>query len=60
MADELKRDEPDIGHSSTTAPGGEKDLPTGDPGRTPGKAEGSEEDVEGPHGAGQIGGEQSK
>ena len=61
MTDELKRGEPDIGHSSTTAPGGEKDMNTGDPGRTPGKAEGSEEDVEGRHGAGNIGGgEQSK
>ena len=50
MSDELKRGEPDIGHSSTTAPGGEKDLKTGDPGRTPGKAEGNEEDVEGQHG----------
>lgn len=60
MTDELKRDEPDIGHSSTTAPGGEKDL-SGDPGRTPGKAEGTEEDVEGPHGAGDVGGgERSK
>ena len=61
MADELKRDEPDIGHSSTTAPGGEKDLPTsGDPGRTPGKAEGEESDVEGQHGAGQIGNEKTR
>jgi len=46
MADELKRGEPDIGHSSTTAPGGEKDLESGDPGRTPGKAEGGEEEAE--------------
>ena len=49
MADELKRGEPDIGHSSTTAPGGEKDLQTGDPGRTPGKAEGEEGDVQDTH-----------
>lgn len=37
-------DEKTIGHSSTTAPGGEKDM--GDPGRTPGKAEGDEETVD--------------
>ena len=60
MADELKRGEPDIGHSSTTAPGGEKDLPTGDPGRTPGKAEGTEEDVGGPHGTNEGRGGQTK
>ena len=30
-----------VGHDSTTIPGGEKEL-TGDPGRTPGKAEGDE------------------
>ena len=59
MADELKRGEPDIGHSSTTAPGGEKDL-TGDPGRTPGKAEGNEEDVEGSHGTNEGRGEKAK
>ena len=39
MADE-KNDE--IGHDSTTAPGGNKER-TGDPGRTPGSAEGDEE-----------------
>ena len=42
---EREDDEQTIGHSSTTAPGGEKEM-TGDPGRTPGKAEGSEKDVE--------------
>ncbi len=45
MADQKKGDKPDIGHSSTTAPGGEKDL-TGDPGRTPGTAEGDRQTVE--------------
>jgi hypothetical protein len=60
MTDELKRGQPDIGHSSTTAPGGEKDLPTGDPGRTPGKAEGNEEDVEGSHGTNEGRGEKAK
>ncbi|MGB8507769.1 MAG: hypothetical protein WCD76_05150 [Pyrinomonadaceae bacterium] len=45
MADEDRDDEIDIGHSSTTIPGGEKDL-TGDPGRTPGTAEGDEETVD--------------
>ena len=34
-----------VGHDSTTAPGGNKDL-TGDPGRTPGQAEGDEETVD--------------
>lgn len=43
MADTKPRDDQDIGHSSTTAPGGEKDMPQGDPGRTPGKAEGDDE-----------------
>ena len=45
MADEKRRDEQMIGHDSTTAPGGNKEL-TGDPGRTPGKAEGDEKTVE--------------
>lgn len=45
MADTKQRDDQDIGHSSTTAPGGEKDM-TKDPGRTPGKAEGDEETVD--------------
>ena len=46
MTDE-REDEQLVGHSSTTAPGGEKDLKrSGDPGRTPGKAEGDEETVE--------------
>ena len=60
MADELKRGQPDIGHSSTTAPGGEKDLPTGDPGRTPGKAEGEEGDVENSHGTNEGRAEKAK
>ncbi len=42
MGDELKRGAPDIGHSSTTIPGGEKDLP-GDSSRTPGKAGGNDD-----------------
>jgi hypothetical protein len=42
MADEREDDDQLIGHDSTTAPGGNKEL-TGDPGRTPGKAEGDEE-----------------
>ncbi len=41
MTDTDEDDEVNIGHSSTTIPGGEKEL-TGDPGRTPGKAEGDE------------------
>jgi len=45
MADEKRRDDEPIGHDSTTAPGGNKEL-TGDPGRTPGKAEGDEKTVE--------------
>ena len=45
MEDEKRSDEQLIGHDSTTAPGGNKEL-TGDPGRTPGKAEGDEETVE--------------
>jgi hypothetical protein len=44
MADE-KDDRELIGHDSTTAPGGNKER-TGDPGRTPGSAEGDEETVE--------------
>jgi len=59
MGDELKRGEPDIGHSSTTAPGGEKDL-TRNPGRSRGKAEGAKENVEEPRGPGDIGGEKAK
>lgn len=59
MADSLKDDEPDIGHSSTTAPGGEKEL-TGDPGRTLGKAEGSEVDAEDSNAQGAVGGEKAK
>ena len=47
MADEKGKGsgEQPIGHDSTTAPGGNKEL-TGDPGRTPGKAEGDEKTVE--------------
>jgi hypothetical protein len=46
MADEHDdREEQSIGHDSTTAPGGNKER-TGDPGRTPGKAEGGEEDAD--------------
>ncbi|HEX3560584.1 MAG TPA: hypothetical protein VHU19_15370 [Pyrinomonadaceae bacterium] len=45
MADEKRSDDQAIGHDSTTAPGGNKER-TGDPGRTPGKAEGDEETVE--------------
>ena len=46
MADEKDRDDEMIGHDSTTAPGGNKERRTGDPGRTPGKAEGDEETVD--------------
>ncbi len=46
MSDEQENDDQLVGHSSTTAPGGEKDLESGDPGRTPGKAEGGEEEAE--------------
>ena len=45
MADQRSREGQDIGHSSTTAPGGEKEM-SGDPGRTPGKAEGDEQTVD--------------
>lgn len=45
MAEENEDDEM-IGHDSTTAPGGNKERQTGDPGRTPGKAEGDEESVD--------------
>ena len=43
MGEETENDDQLIGHDSTTAPGGNKERPTGDPGRTPGKAEGDEE-----------------
>lgn len=48
MAEEREEEEDDqiIGHDSTTAPGGNKDLNSGDPGRTPGKAEGDEQTVD--------------
>jgi hypothetical protein len=45
MADEKGKREQPIGHDSTTAPGGNKEL-KGDPGRTPGKAEGDEKTAE--------------
>lgn len=45
MADETEDDDQLIGHDSTTAPGGNKER-TGDPGRTPGKAEGDEETID--------------
>ncbi|HEY0079302.1 MAG TPA: hypothetical protein VGB73_11860 [Pyrinomonadaceae bacterium] len=45
MADKERDEEQRVGHSSTTAPGGEKDM-TGDPGRTPGSAEGDEETID--------------
>ncbi len=44
MAEENDDDQM-LGHDSTTAPGGNKEL-TGDPGRTPGQAEGDEETVD--------------
>jgi len=43
---EERDDEQIVGHDSTTAPGGNKDLNSGDPGRTPGKAEGDEQTVD--------------
>jgi hypothetical protein len=42
MVNEKDNDDELIGHDSTTAPGGNKER-TGDPGRTPGTAEGDEE-----------------
>jgi hypothetical protein len=39
---EQDKDDQQVGHNSTTIPGGEKDL-AGDPGRTPGKAEGEDD-----------------
>jgi hypothetical protein len=45
MADRERDEEQRVGHDSTTMPGGEKEL-TGDPGRTPGKAEGDEATVD--------------
>jgi hypothetical protein len=44
MADEKRSDDELIGHDSTTAPGGNKER-TGDPGRTPGKAEGEDDET---------------
>ena len=43
MAEDREDDDQLIGHDSTTAPGGNKERTSGDPGRTPGKAEGDEE-----------------
>lgn len=40
---ERENEEGQVGHDSTTIPGGEKDLPAGDPGRTPGQAEGEDD-----------------
>jgi hypothetical protein len=46
MADRERNDADErVGHDSTTIPGGEKEL-TGDPGRTPGTAEGDRRTVE--------------
>lgn len=45
MADRERDGEQRVGHDSTTIPGGEKEL-SGDPGRTPGTAEGDRETVE--------------
>jgi hypothetical protein len=43
MADEERDDERRLGHNSTTIPGGERQAGSGDPGRTPGKAEGDDQ-----------------
>ena len=41
---EQDKDDQQVGHNSTTIPGGEKDMrQAGDPGRTPGKAEGEDD-----------------
>jgi len=45
MTDKERDKEQRVGHDSTTIPGGEKEL-TGDPGRTPGTAEGDRRTVE--------------
>ena len=45
MQDRDREEDGQVGHDSTTIPGGEKEL-TGDPGRTPGKAEGDEQTVD--------------
>ncbi len=45
MIDKEHEQEERVGHDSTTMPGGEKEL-TGDPGRTPGAAEGDRRTVE--------------
>jgi hypothetical protein len=44
MEVENRSDDELIGHDSTTAPGGNKER-TGDPGRTPGKAEGEDDEA---------------
>jgi hypothetical protein len=46
MAEDTEDDDQLIGHDSTTAPGGNKERTSGDPGRTPGKAEGDEQTVD--------------
>ena len=46
MDEERDDDDQIVGHDSTTAPGGNKDLNSNDPGRTPGKAEGDEKTVD--------------
>ena len=44
MGDKDREENRQVGHDSTTIPGGEKDLrQAGDPGRTPGKAEGEDD-----------------
>ena len=43
MGDRDREDDGQGGHDSTTIPGGEKDLGSGDPGRTPGKSEGEDD-----------------
>ena len=43
MGDRDREEDQQVGHDSTTIPGGEKDLGSGDPGRTPGKSEGEDD-----------------
>ena len=43
MGDTDREENQQVGHDSTTIPGGEKDLGSGDPGRTPGKSEGEDD-----------------
>ncbi len=42
MGDRDREEDQQVGHDSTTIPGGEKEL-SGDPGRTPGKSEGEDD-----------------